>query len=350
MHRELLEAMSAEAENCRRADSISYIHIQQVFQYEGNCGEMGTARRIRELARAFSNEMRHFRARQVANFEIMAGCGMDVYESANERRTYNGDWVWCPNVCRLLMPEVFMRVLYEFLWCLNVSSVVVWAGDESGTSALLGALYRIVFPLLRYFKAGINLRRDHTLILWAMTLLLAIVIFPFLTLLSSFFSVRRFLFPALGVAAAGALPLGFWFGGAVGVLLYNTWEGLLLLLETIAALACVSFYILQVRHWPRFLGPILLILHVAIWGFACHFLVGLVDVFHSSGLVVTFFWWAPLNLVIPILGFASCATWAMYARAAIHESGTQVAKAPALQDRLRLWLPWFRLGCAQSGR
>jgi len=222
-----------------------------------------------------------------------------------------------------------MRVIYELLWCLNVSRVVVWVGDESGTSALLGALYRIVFPLLRYFKAGINLRRDHTLILWAMTLLLAIVIFPFLRLLSSFSSIRRFLFPALGVAAAGALPFSFWFGGGVGVLLHNTWEGLLLLLETIAAFACVSFYILQVRHWPRFLGPILLILQFAIWGFACHFLVGLVDVFRRSGLVVTFFWWTPLNLIIPILGFASCATWALYARVALRESGSQVVKAPA---------------------
>jgi len=72
MHRELLEAMSAGAENCRRADSISYIYNQPVFEYEGNCGEMGTARRISELARPFSNEMRQFPARHVPDFEITA--------------------------------------------------------------------------------------------------------------------------------------------------------------------------------------------------------------------------------------------------------------------------------------
>lgn len=84
MRREFLEAMSAGAENCRRADSIKYIYNQQVFEYEGNCGETGMARRISELARAFSNEMREFRARHVPDFEIMAVCGMEVYESANE--------------------------------------------------------------------------------------------------------------------------------------------------------------------------------------------------------------------------------------------------------------------------
>lgn len=75
MRRELLEAMSAGAENCRRADSISYIYIQQVFEYEGNCGETGRAHRIRELARAFSNEIGEIRAAHVPNFEIKAGCG-----------------------------------------------------------------------------------------------------------------------------------------------------------------------------------------------------------------------------------------------------------------------------------
>jgi hypothetical protein len=33
-----------------------------------------------------------------------------------------------------------MRFIYELLWCLNVSTVVVRVGDESGTSALLGLL------------------------------------------------------------------------------------------------------------------------------------------------------------------------------------------------------------------
>ena len=73
MRRELLEAMSAGAENCRRADSIIYIYNQPVFEYEGKCGEMGMARRIRELARSFSNEMRQFHAGHVPDFEIMAG-------------------------------------------------------------------------------------------------------------------------------------------------------------------------------------------------------------------------------------------------------------------------------------
>lgn len=73
MRRKLLEAMSAGAENCRRADSINYIYIQPVFEYEGKCGEMGTASRISELARSFSNEMRHFLAGHVPDFEIMAG-------------------------------------------------------------------------------------------------------------------------------------------------------------------------------------------------------------------------------------------------------------------------------------
>jgi len=74
MRRELLEAMSAGAENCRRADSISYIYNQPVFEYEGKCGEMGTASRISGLARSFSNEMRKFRARYVPEFETKAGC------------------------------------------------------------------------------------------------------------------------------------------------------------------------------------------------------------------------------------------------------------------------------------
>jgi hypothetical protein len=74
MRRELPEAMSAGAENCRRADSINYIYNQPVFEYEGKCGEMGTACRIRELARTFSNEIRQFRARHVPEFEIMVGC------------------------------------------------------------------------------------------------------------------------------------------------------------------------------------------------------------------------------------------------------------------------------------
>jgi len=77
MRRELPEAMSAGAENCRRADSIKYIYNQPVFEYEGNCGEMGMARRIRELARPFSNEMRQFRARHLPNFEITAGCAQE---------------------------------------------------------------------------------------------------------------------------------------------------------------------------------------------------------------------------------------------------------------------------------
>ena len=72
MRREVLEAMSAGAENCRRADSISYIYNQQVFEYEGNCGETGTARRIRELARAFSNEMRQISRGEVPEFEVRA--------------------------------------------------------------------------------------------------------------------------------------------------------------------------------------------------------------------------------------------------------------------------------------
>ncbi len=73
MRRELLEAMSAGAENCRRADSISYIYNQQVFEYEGKCGEMGTARRIRGLARAFSNEMRQISGGEVPEFETRPG-------------------------------------------------------------------------------------------------------------------------------------------------------------------------------------------------------------------------------------------------------------------------------------
>jgi len=76
MRREMPEAMSARAENCRRADSIKYIYNQQVFEYKGKCGETGTARSISELARSFSNEMRQIRARHVPEFEIRAGCGV----------------------------------------------------------------------------------------------------------------------------------------------------------------------------------------------------------------------------------------------------------------------------------
>jgi len=71
----LPEAMSAGEKNCRRADSINYIYNQPVFKYEGNCGETVTARRIRELARSFSNEMRQLRACHMLDFEIMAVCG-----------------------------------------------------------------------------------------------------------------------------------------------------------------------------------------------------------------------------------------------------------------------------------
>jgi len=221
-----------------------------------------------------------------------------------------------------------MRTIYELLWCLNLSRLVVWVGDESGTSALLGMLYRIVFPFLSFFKPGIELRRDHTLIIWAMTSLLAIAIFPFLRLLTNFSSVGQFIFPALGIAAVGALPVGFWLRGGSGVV-HNAWGSLSLLIETIAAFVCISFYISQVREWPRFLGLILLILHFGIWGTVCHFLTGFDDVFQSSGVVVTFFWWAPLNLVIPILGFLSCATLARYCRMALQERGAEGINAPS---------------------
>jgi hypothetical protein len=164
-----------------------------------------------------------------------------------------------------------------------------------------------------------NLRRDHWLAFWAMSLLLAVVIFALLRLLNHSSSLRGFLFPGLGVIAVGALPFSFWLGGGIGVLLHNTWEGPLLLLETIAAAACVSFYIFEVRRWPRYLGLILLILHFGIWALAFHFLVGLVDVFHCCGFIVTFFWWAPLNLIIPLLGLFSTAAWARYARVTISE-------------------------------
>lgn len=220
-----------------------------------------------------------------------------------------------------------MRVIYELLWSLNVSAVVVWEGDASGSSVLLGVLYRLCHPVLQYFKPHFSLRSDQRLAFWAMTLLLAIVIFPPLRLLTSFSLLRRFLLPALGVVSVFALPFGFLF--IYGVLQVGIWEGLLLIFETIAAIVCVILYILQSGHLSRFLGAVLLMLHFFIWGFACHFFAGLVDAFRSSGSFATFFWWAPLNLIIPILGFASCATWAMYARAAIHESGSHVAEAPA---------------------
>lgn len=76
VRRELLEAMSAGAANCRRADSIKYIYNQQVFEYGEDCGEMGTAHGIRELARASSNEMRQIREGRVPEFETKAGCGL----------------------------------------------------------------------------------------------------------------------------------------------------------------------------------------------------------------------------------------------------------------------------------
>jgi len=216
-----------------------------------------------------------------------------------------------------------MRFIYELLWCLNVSSVVVRVGDESGTSAFLGALYRTVFPVLQFFKPDVSLRRDHSLAFWAMSFLLAVVIFGLLQLLTHLSLFRGFLFPVLAVIAVEALPLGFWLSGGVGVLLHNDWEGLLLLLETIASAACVILYILELRNWLRFLGPGLLILHFGIWAFACHFLVGLGDVLHCCGFVVTFFWWAPLNLIIPLLGLCSSAAWARYSRLAIRTRFSQ---------------------------
>ncbi len=228
---------------------------------------------------------------------------------------------------RIHQTGVFMRLIFEFLWCLNVSAVVVWEGEESGSSVLLGVLYRFSLALLRHFKSDISMRPERSLTFWAMSVLLAVAIFPLLRLLTSFPSLKRFLLPALGVVAVCALPFGFW--AVRGVLPGSTWEGLLLFFETIGAIVCVILYALRSRQLPRFLGAFALMLHFCIWGFACHFFTGLVDAFRSSGPFATFFWWLPLNLILSILGFVSCATWAVYARVGLHKSGSQVAKSPA---------------------
>jgi len=57
-------------QNCRRADSIKYIYNQKVFEYDQFYPDVGMARGIRELARAFSNEMRRIHLGEVRNFEI----------------------------------------------------------------------------------------------------------------------------------------------------------------------------------------------------------------------------------------------------------------------------------------
>jgi hypothetical protein len=217
--------------------------------------------------------------------------------------------------------------MFEFWWSLFVSATIVWVGEESGSSFLLGVLFQFNLTLLRHFKSAINIRPEGSFTFWAMTLLLAVVIFPLLRLLTSFSPIRRPLLPTLGAVAVCALPIGFLFD--FGVPLHSKLEGVLLFFETIGAIVCVILYTLQTRHLPRFLGATLLILHFSIWGFACHRFVGLVDVLRLSGPAATFFWWMPLQLTIPILGFASCATWAMYAKVALRESGSEVVKAPA---------------------
>jgi len=64
--------MSAEKQNCRRADSINNIYNQPVFEYDQFYPDVGMARGIRELAWAFSNEMRRIHVREVPDFEISA--------------------------------------------------------------------------------------------------------------------------------------------------------------------------------------------------------------------------------------------------------------------------------------
>jgi len=143
-----------------------------------------------------------------------------------------------------------------------------------------------------------------------MTLLLAAVIFLLLRFLASFSSIRRLLLPALGAVAVCALPVGFLL--VRGVLLHNATEGVLLFFETIGAIVCVIMWVLPSRKLPTFVGGFLLVLHFLIWAVACHFLVGLTDAYRSSGLAAILFRWAPLNLIIPTLGFVSSATWARY--------------------------------------
>ena len=51
-----------------------------------------------------------------------------------------------------------MRLMFELWWSLFVSTTVVWVGEESGSSVLLGILFRFSLALLRRFKSDVSMQ------------------------------------------------------------------------------------------------------------------------------------------------------------------------------------------------
>jgi len=160
------------------------------------------------------------------------------------------------------------------------------------------------------------MRPERSLTFWAMSVAAGCRDFPFITTADQLFPhSSEFLLP--GTWSCRCLRPALWvFGSSAEFYL------------VVLGRACYSFrddgamFALSLRPRSRQLrdswahSPHAALLHL---GFACHFFTGLwthfVPVGHSRLLLVV----TP-HLILSILGFVSCATWAVYARVGLHKA------------------------------
>jgi len=185
-----------------------------------------------------------------------------------------------------------MRWPHEFLFSMNLATVVVWASEERLPSVLLNvlgnAVERYLIPVLRKLSFTGNSRPAGYLFYFAMCLLLGLSIFLVLRLLAYLSVLRSPVLVLVGALNVASFPISYLY-------LHSLWgisatQTLWLSVEMVIFAVLAVVYRYQEQRIPPVPGILLLATHFGVWA------------------------WVSGGFLFPILGFLSSLTWGLYMR------------------------------------
>ncbi len=190
--------------------------------------------------------------------------------------------------------KIWLRLSNELLFSLNLALLIVDEQEARGASRFLYYLgypiWRGLYPLLARAYGMPHLRLGRVFEFFALSILLAAVLFLSLRVMRNLTAIRVVLRVMPGLIAVAGIPM-LWLDFPFG---FSRW----LLLDIIVASLSVALYLFGKWQFNGMWSALILAVHFGLWGW-----VSAVQVWPLWS------WWC---VVYPVAGLSSTVVWAIY--------------------------------------